>query len=155
MRFHANRVDDFGIPIKQKVVLRGKWKRRTVEIIWKNMTLYVTCLKRTNKKSFSIVYIVSNFKSKAKNHEKIYSYRWNIEKFFRTTKQSLALNDCQCRSIKKQSNHILNSFLAYTIALFYKIKYKLASIEAAIKAIRANPNKFLKSNYPSMVGSFS
>lgn len=45
--------------------------------------------------------------------ERLYGYRWDIEVAFRNTKQLAGLNDCQCRSLRAQENHVALVFLAY------------------------------------------
>jgi SRSO17 transposase len=62
---------------------------------------------------------------------RIYGYRWNIEKFFRTAKQSLGLTHCQSTKKKLQENHIMNVFCAYAILECERNKKKLANPEQA------------------------
>ena len=63
-------------------------------------------------------------------------YRWNIEKFFRTAKQKLGLNDCQSRKKELQEKHLLNAFFAYALLQYNRKKKKLKNVESAIKSIK-------------------
>jgi Transposase DDE domain len=142
MRFHTNRVVEYNnenMAVKDclALVLKDGWKKRTVKVFWKDMPLYITVVKRNHKrKGFVITYQASNFKSRAKTHMLIYGYRWNIEKFFRTTKQSLGLAHCQSRKQNIQQNHIFNVFYAYAILQFERRKKKLSNAEKALKTLR-------------------
>jgi hypothetical protein len=49
-------------------------------------------------------------------HVNTYRLRWCIEKFFRTAKQSLGLEQCQAQKIDRVSNHI-NAFMIAFVAL--------------------------------------
>ncbi|MBA3953872.1 hypothetical protein H0X48_00930 [Candidatus Dependentiae bacterium] len=65
-----------------------------------------------------------------------YSYRRNIEKFFRTAKQSLGLTHCPSVKQKLQENHIMNVFGAFTILQVERRKHALPNPEAALKRLR-------------------
>jgi hypothetical protein len=153
MRFHSNRV----ITCKGKTTqiknspffkISGKRPKRTILITWKNMNLYVTALRRRmSNGDFSIVYQISNYKASAREHVQIYGYRWNIEKFFRTAKQKLGLNDCLARKKEKQEKHIMNVFLAYTFAQLERIKLKCENVEMALKSLRRKNFDQLQSRF--------
>lgn len=124
MRFHSNRMITIGdkkVAIKDFFVSRinGKKTCRTVKGSWSGIpNLYFTAVKRENKRGeIQIVYQVSNYKAEPRQHVRTYSYRWNIEKFFRTAKQKLGLKDCQSRNRQMQNNHIMDVFLAYTFLI--------------------------------------
>ncbi|MBA3954502.1 transposase [Candidatus Dependentiae bacterium] len=120
-RIHSNRVIEHkgtkaGIKKHPALQLKNDWKRKTIKAIWKGIGLYITVVKRKLKKgSYIITYQASNYKSLARTHMSNYSYRWNIEKFFRTAKQSLGLAHCQSVKQKLQENHIMNVFGAFAI----------------------------------------
>ena len=143
MRMHSNRVVTYkGKRCQLKklptLALKKGRKTRSAYACWQNMKLHFTSVKRQNKSGdFTIVYQVSNTKMLSKDHVKIYSYRWNIEKFFRTAKQHLGLNDCQSRKLQKQNGHIFNVFFAYAIAQYERVRKKLKNVETAIKSIKA------------------
>jgi hypothetical protein len=143
MRMHSNRV------VEQKSICaqlrhhpglalkRGR-SSRTIKVLWKGNYYYVTAYKRyDSKENATIVFQVSNFKAIASQHIRIYGYRWNIEIFFRTAKQSLGLKDCQSRKLARQEGHIFQVFLAYTIAQCERKILNLKNTETAIKSIKA------------------
>lgn len=143
MRMHANRVINInGESHKIKGypkfdLMNGYQTNRTVKGSWHGIDLYFTAVRREDKNGKrTIVFQVSNYVASAKEHKKIYDLRWNIEKFFRTSKQYLGLNDCQSPKIEKQKKHIFSVFVAYIIALHERKKRKLKNVEEAIKFIR-------------------
>lgn len=142
MRFHSNRVvtyKEVRVQIRKMNAfnLNGKRPKRTLLIRWYDFDLYVTALRRRMRNGdFSIVYQVSNYKASAAQHVQAYGYRWNIEKFFRTAKQKLGLNDCQSRKKERQEKHIMSIFLAYAFAQQERIRLKLKNVEMAIKSLR-------------------
>lgn len=145
MRLHSNRkiaIDlnrsDLTVKVNDcdKLRLKGKRICRIVKAIWYGEIIYVTVVKRIRKKDSVIVYQVSNAQMSAREHARIYGYRWNIERFFRTAKQHLGLTHCQSRKQIRQENHIYNVFLAYAILQFERKKYKLRNPEAALHRIK-------------------
>lgn len=145
MRLHSNRkiVVDFDNPDEtvkvnecEQLRLKGKRTCRTVKAMWHGEPIYVTAVKRFRKNDSTIVYQVSNANLSARDHARVYGYRWNIERFFRTAKQHLGLTHCQSRKQILQKNHIYNVFLAYTILQFERKKYKLKNPEAALHRIK-------------------
>lgn len=113
------------------------------------MQLHVTAIKRwTRKKGYFVIYQISNKKATARDHERFYSYRWNIEMFFRTAKQNLGLSDCQVRNINAQANHLKNVFLAYTILQCERKNKKLNNPEAALKRLKSK-------NYEQLIDQWS
>lgn len=151
MRFHSNRViSKNGVKAQIKKhsalrLMRGR-SRRTIKAFWKEMPLYFTALKRQLANGyFTTVFQVSKFKANSSEHVKLYGYRWNIEKFFRTAKQYLGLNDCQSRKIERQKGHVLQVFIAYALAQYERVKSKLKNVETAIKSIKLQNSR--QSNY--------
>lgn len=151
MRFHSNRVITEG-PDKKKVKvrehkklqLRGKRKARTVSTTWDDIPVYVTAIKRVRKNSTIIVYQVSNAKMSARDHIRIYGYRWKIEMFFRTAKQSLGLTHCQSRKRVRQEHHIYNVFFAYIMLQFERKKRRLKTPEDALRKLKLKGHLLLK-----------
>jgi hypothetical protein len=82
------------------------------------------------------IYIVSNMELSAKDHVAAYNRRWTIDKSFRTMKQYLGLKDCQMLKGIRQSLHIFNAFLAYSIATMEKIASRKKSVEDVLKELR-------------------
>lgn len=160
MRFHANRVityDQFKGQIKNYEKLRLSRKRpmRTVKGHWYGMTLYFTAFRRVTKYgTITIIYQVSNYKCSAREHVRAYGYRWHIEKFFRTAKQHLGLNDCQSRKAILQGNHLLNVFFTYALLQYERIKNCLKNVETAIKSIKLLHFNEVKSRFRLLVEIF-
>lgn len=152
MRFHANRKilpegekAEFKIKEYFDYIRPRKMRYHTIKGTWKGLSLYFTAVKRTTKKgTIIIIYQVSNYKTKPKNHARIYGFRWNIEKFFRTGKQSLGLNDCQSRSKRAQHNHITHVFLAYSILQLLCREKKLKTPEAASRYLKSKENSSIQ-----------
>lgn len=115
---------------------------KTIKGTYKGLNCFFTAHKRydVNKKSYQIVFIVSSLNISPKEQANAYGIRWNIEKTFRTMKQSLGLNDCQCLSLEKQRIHILSVFLAYAKLEEQKICNKKKSPEEILKEIRPQKN---------------
>jgi putative transposase len=141
MRFHSNRVvtdkDYLGqIRYHPKLRLSGRRPMRTILITWQGTQFYVTAFRRINKNGEAIViYQISNYKASAREHVRAYELRWRIEKFFRTAKQYLGLNDCQSRKLNLQQNHIMNVFLIYAMLQVERKKHKLKNVETLIKSL--------------------
>lgn len=116
MRLHSNRkiaidLDHPDVTIKvsdcEKLRLKGTRTCRTVKAMWYGELVYVTAVKRFRRNDSTIVYQVSNAKMSARDHARVYGYRWNIERFFRTAKQHLGLTHCQSRKqILQKKPHI-------------------------------------------------
>lgn len=151
MRFHSNRLIDDGtgntVKVREHKKLQLKKKRdtRTIKTLWHGIPIFITAVRRTSKKGYiSVVYQISNAKMPARNHIRIYDYRWKIEIFFRTAKQSLGLQECQSRKLKLQYNHISNVCFAYAILQSERKRTKVKNPEAALKAIkRKSYNTFI------------
>lgn len=158
MRFHSNRMvqrhkDDTPIKVRdhQSLKLSDTKKVKTVRFFWKGILVYITAVKRINKKGIcSIVYQISNAKLSAQRHLRMYEYRWNIEVFFRTAKQSLGLMECQSRKLSLQKNHISNVFFSYIILQFEKRKKILKNPESALRSIRRKTYDELIAYLPSL-----
>jgi hypothetical protein len=158
MRFHSNRLihrNESDIPLKVRhhdaLKLNGTKKAKTVRFFWKGISVYITSVKRTNKKGISsIVYQISNAKLSAQQHVRLYEYRWNIEIFFRTAKQSLGLMECQSRKLSLQKNHIFNVFFAYIVLQFERKIQKLKNPESALRNIRCKNYNQLIAYLPSL-----
>jgi hypothetical protein len=155
MRFHANRVivpdgSSDSLQIKRYFIdkLEHKIKHRTICAQWKNKYFYFTAVKRVTKTGReTIVYQISNFKTAPSLHARIYGFRWNIEKFFRTSKQHLGLGECQSRKFVSQSNHIKHVFLAYAVLQLVRKERGLKNCEKALHHLKKRnliPDKYWK-----------
>ncbi len=144
MRFHSNRKIELEgrsvlVPIKDYFhdQLKPRMNSRTIKGLWGGMNLFFTAVRRICKNGKeTIIYQVSNYQARSSQHVKVYSKRWKIEKFFRTAKQDLGLNDCQARGLSAQYNHIKEVFYAYGLAQYIQHKYALNNVESAIDLIR-------------------
>ena len=121
-----------------KLKLKRNERYKTIKGVYKDIKCYFTAHKRYSNsgKSYNIVYIVSSLNIPAKEQAKAYNIRWNIEKIFRTTKQSLGLNDCQCIEIEKQRTHIFSVFFAYAKLEEQKLFKRKKSVEQVLKDFR-------------------
>lgn len=150
MRIARNRViiSKNGIKAQLQNHPKLRFKRnqcyKTIKATYKGIECFFTAHKRysKNKKSCDIVYIVSSLNIPAKEQAKTYNIRWNIEKIFRTTKQSLGLADCQSTNLKKQRLHIFSVFLAYAKLEEQKVYKRKKSVEQIIKIMRVQKKPF-------------
>lgn len=151
MRFHSNRViNDKGVEcqIKEslKFVMSGKRPMRTIRAKWKNTSFYFTALRRVAKTgTVTVIYQISNYKTSAREHTQAYAYRWDIEKFFRTAKQKLGMNDCQSHKLELHENHLLSVFFIYALLQIERKKKNLKNVETAIKQLNHNDFDYIRS----------
>jgi hypothetical protein len=124
---------------------KGRQKARTIQVLWHNISLFITAQKRIDKHGkTTIVFQASTFKTKPIRHVQIYRFRWNIEKMFRTTKQHLGLQDCFSRKMETQESHIAAVFLAYALLQCDRKKTKLNTPEASLRAAERKKGILLK-----------
>ena len=150
MRLPRNRTVSIAFDEKSIMLKKHKYFRlqrnqrsKTWRGFIKGRTYYITAEKRKMKnEDYETVYIVSNRRHHSpKTIIAIYEMRWYIEKFFRTAKQSLGLQECQVRSIKKHEVHLAAVCIAYVHLEEVKIQENLDSAEKALKVLQK-----LKSN---------
>jgi len=127
MRFHSNRkikIADREEKVQVKEYFEKNKKARIIKATWKDLSINVIMHKYRNKRANEkVVYLISNYNAgSVKAHLLAYRMRWAIEKFFRTAKQKLGMQDCQSRKKNVQENHIQCVFFAYAIL---QIKRKL------------------------------
>lgn len=160
MRFHSNRViNDKGVEcqIKKslKFIMSGRRPKRTIKAEWRGISFYFTALRRVNKiGTVTVIYQISNYKASAREHTQAYGYRWDIEKFFRTAKQKLGLNDCQSHKLELQENHMLNVFFIYALLQIERKKNNLKNIETAIKQLNQMDFGQIKSRIMRLAENF-
>lgn len=151
MRMHKNRRIIYkGNTIKiseiKTLIPKGRRLGCTIQATWHNLLIFITAQRRINKHGDEmIVYQIATYKAKPAVHVQNYKERWPIEKFFRTTKQLLGLQDCASRSFEKQNNHTAAVLLAYSIAQLERIDSKYSCVEDAIKALRSMSFGLMKS----------
>ena len=129
-----------------KLKLKRNERSRTIKGTYKGTRCYFTVHKRysTSRKSCNTVYIVSSLDINSKKQVEAYNIRWNIEKMFRTAKQSLGLCDCQCLNIEKQRTHIFSVFLAYSKLEEQKFFKRKKSPEQILHHLRSQKPYLLK-----------
>lgn len=137
MKAHSNRsVKINGLKMQLRkhpaLKLQRNQRKKTVWGEWYSMSLQFTTLKRKDKNGdFSVIYFVSNYKANPDVHIFRYAQRWEIEKMFRTMKQSLGLGHCAARKSQYQTNHIYAVFWGYAFLQNEKFCKKLQNAEQA------------------------
>jgi hypothetical protein len=115
----------------------GRQCARTIKAVWHELTLYFTAQKRVDKHgNITIVYQVATYHDKPINHVNTYKKRWEIEKFFRTIKQKLGLQDCFSTKKSTQINHVLSVAFAYSLTRLEQKRKKLPTPEDALRALK-------------------
>lgn len=141
-RMHSNRKVEFRgkhYKISEIACLRpcGRQMARTIKIKWHGLDLYLTAERRINKHDEeSIVFLVATYVAKPHQYVRNYKKRWPIEKFFRTAKQFLGIEECFSTSLEKQQNHIAATMLAYSIAELERHNGKMNTPEESIRSIK-------------------
>jgi hypothetical protein len=107
---------------------------------WNGNNFHFVAVHRTGKHGTMVIYLISNTPMKSKRYAKLYGYRWKIEKFHRTVKQSLGFGKCFSTKSEVYMNHIKAAGLAYCRLQKLMKKFKLKSAEEAIRYIQAQKN---------------
>lgn len=136
--------------------LRKNEKSRTVIASYGQIFYNFTAVKQTTRGGKKkIVFIISTKNRSSKEHVKIYAMRWNIEKFFRTAKQSLGLEDCQAQKADRIVNHVHAVMIAFIALEETKFTKKKKSVEAVLGIIRSK-NRGIKYNlYIDLVETYA
>jgi IS4 transposase len=121
----------------KELQLNSNQSQKKIVAEWNGKKRYFIAVKRAGKHGPKIIYLIANFKAKSKLYAKIYDSRWKIEKFFRTGKQSLGLKNSFSLEAKIYLNHIKCVFFAYCLLQLFMKKFKLDSIEDAIRKAQA------------------
>jgi hypothetical protein len=88
---------------------------RTIRAKLRGRYYWLTAVKHTTRGGKKkIVYIISTEKREQKEHVATYKKRWNCEKFFRTAKQALGLEDCQAKKVDGIKGHIWSVMILYS-----------------------------------------
>jgi hypothetical protein len=112
-------------------------KYKTIKTFCLGVSCFITAQKRKGKDNTSeVVYIISSKDIPPKEHIKSYGSRWAAEKFFRTSKQSLGLRDCQSTNRSKQELHFYCVMAAYTLLHQQKNYSRTKSIEEVLTILR-------------------
>lgn len=140
LRMHSNRVVEFKgskqkISTIKELIPKGRQMARTIQVTWHNLELDLTADRRIDKHGKeSIVYIISTYKARPIQHVSSYNKRWPIEKFFRTSKQSLGIEQCFSTKLNVQEQHVATVLLAYSLS---QLKMKAGRFDITEDALRA------------------
>jgi hypothetical protein len=130
---------------------KGRQMARTIKVEWHGIELHLTSNRLINKNgSERIVYQAATYKAKPAEHVRAYKIRWTIEKLFRTSKQSLGLQDCISTSLEVQLNHATSVLLAYSLLQIECRKQRLDSPEKAIRSLRSKKLDFLQRRFAAV-----
>ena len=145
MRMHSNRVVLFNgkrvslksLSTQKQIGPKGRQMARTISIVWHEMSLEVTIVRRIDKHGVeSIVFQVATYKALPREHVSNYNKRWVVEMMFRTMKQHLGLQDCFSKSLETQHKHVASVFLSYALAQLDMRKYRLKTPEEAARRFK-------------------
>lgn len=152
-RMHSNRKVYYkGKPLVirdiKKLNPNGRRMACAIKAYWHGMELYISSERRINKnREESVVYLALTYQGKPSSYVKAYKKRWPIEKFFRTAKQHLGLQDCFSTKMDVQMNHITSTFVAYAFAVLEQRKQKVATPEETIRRLKRKKVKTLIQRY--------
>lgn len=156
VRMHSNRVIKYKgekIKIRQinDLLPKGRHMARTIKAIWHDLTLNITAERRIDKHGEeSIVYQAATYEASPSKHVAIYKNRWPIEKFNRTSKQHLGLQECFSTKLDTQSKHVASVLLAYALAQVEMKKQKLSTPEDSIRSLRQKNFDFLERRFEAL-----
>lgn len=127
---------------------KNKQSKTIRNVLWHNMRLDVTALKRVNKNGdVRIVYYISpsclNASTRSSEHVKIANIRWKCETTHRSAKQSFGLSDCLARDFKSQQEHLGCSLLAYSMCQLVRKMYKFKTPEDALRLLKQKSCNYL------------
>jgi hypothetical protein len=122
--------------------LNSNQRAKTIEAEWDGEMWRFTAILRSGKRGPKVIYTIANFKTKSRIYAEIYDARWTVEKCFRTTKQHLGLKDSFSQHANTYLRHIKCVFVAYTLMQLVMKKFKLESVEEAIRKTRALKNRY-------------
>ena len=118
--------------------LNSNQNQKIIKALWKGQIWYFVAMRRTGKHGDKISYLIANFLAKkSKVYSRIYASRWTVEKFIRTAKQSLGLNDSCSQIATVYLNHIRCVFMAYGHLQLIMKKKRLKSAEDALRMTHA------------------
>jgi hypothetical protein len=149
MRIHSNRKvtrrgEECQVRLLKNLKPKGKRSCRSIMVVWYGLNLHLTAIKNVKKDgSVMFKYQISNYKASANEHMMAYKKRWPIEKFFRTAKQNLGLQDCVMRKFSDHKLHIMNVFYVYMILqLEVRCSRIFSYPEEVIKHYRSKNNQY-------------
>jgi len=161
-RMHSNRIVYYkGKKIKVRDLLQmkglrpvGRQMARTIPVIWHNLDLELTIVRRFDKKeNESFVFQIATYKASPHEHAENYKRRWKVEMVNRTTKQSIGLGDCFSRILETQYNHVAAVLLAYALTQVKMKLYKLDTPEQAIRRCKKKKVDFLINSFARILNN--
>jgi len=154
MRMHSNRVVLFKgerislkkLSNKKGIKPVGRQMARTISVLWHDMRLEITIVRRINKHGDeTIVFQVATYKALPRDHVKAYKARWAIEMMIRTSKQHLGLQECFAKKLEKQHDHVASVLLTYALVQLDMKKRRLKTPEEAIRRCKTkNANSLMR-----------
>ena len=159
-RMHSNRVVTYKSirkPVRELaklpgVRLTGRQTARTISVDWHGLNLELTIVKRIDKHDQeSIVFQIATHKAEPREHVKTYRIRWGTEKLYRTSKQSLGLQDCFSKDLAVQHKHVAATLLAYAFA---ELERKRLRLDTPEDSIRASKEKFDPSHFAQLIDQY-
>jgi Transposase DDE domain len=162
-RMHSNRVVIYNgekttlknLLNKKGILPKGRKKSKTISVLWRNLPLEVSVVRRIDKKEDeSIVFQAATYKALSHKHVANYKKRWPIEKMFRTTKQRLGLEDCQSIRLSIQDKHTSAVMLAYAIVQLEMQTYRLKTPEEAIRQLEKKNAMKLIERFACQINTF-
>jgi len=140
----------------EQLRLRKNEKSRTIQARFGNRFYDFTAVKqKTRNSKKKIVFIISTIRRTPKEHVKAYSLRWRIERFFRTSKQSLGLEDCQSQKLQGIISHIFAVMLAYAAIEETRFAKKKKSPELVLGILKSKNNRPLFQQYADLVETYA
>lgn len=145
MRMHSNRKVFYNgekwkikeLAEQKGIRLKGRKMARTLTVTWHKILLELTIVRRFDKhRNETIVFQIATYNATPHEHVEHYKKRWVIEKFFRTVKQELGLEQCFSRKFQTQKNHAAAVCTAYTLAQLEMKKHKLKTPEEALRRLK-------------------
>lgn len=127
-----------------KLRLNNNQSTKRIKAFWRHREWTFSAVRRSGKRGPKVIYLISNFWTKAKRYAQIYDCRWKIEKFIRTGKQSLGLASSMARKANVYLNHVRCVFYAYGILQLIMKRFRLDSAEAALRKIQTLKFKLQK-----------
>lgn len=117
--------------------LHGNTRYRVIKAVCQDMQCFIIAYKRKGRNgTIETVFLISNVALDPKKYVEQYAIRWNTEKFFRTSKQSLGMLDCQSTSKQKQDEHLHHVMVAYAALEHEKICRRKKSPEDILRCLR-------------------
>jgi len=131
-------------------------KSKTIVGYYKGIKLFITAQKRKGRKGKKeVVFIVSNVPNRtAKEHVKNYSSRSPVEKFFRTSKQKLGIQDCQSVALQNQNIHFYSVMYTYAMLEVLKIDNRKSCPEDIVNILRRQKSTSFFTSYIDQIETF-